>query len=179
MPNSAYGVQPMVMEFEARANRAGSPLASRHGEQVREPFRGIGIDVAGLVQSHSALKLVIDDCKDRNLPRNDHQGLRQDAFHHLPATDFAGLPPAGVFIVIALGLADNVAKDIPSMKLERVEQFMPRIAEPVDAAESSKPDKAIRSIVDHILDGPPWPDDLAEAICDRRRDDDRDISDYF
>jgi hypothetical protein len=72
-----------------------------------------------------------------------------------------------------------VAKYIPPMNLERVELPMPRIAEPVDAAESSKPAKAIRSIADHILDGPPWPDDLAKAICDRRRDDDRDISDYF
>jgi prevent-host-death family protein len=31
------------------------------------------------------------------------------------------------------------------------------------------------SIVDHILDGPPWPDDLVEAINDRSRDTGRDI----
>ncbi len=31
------------------------------------------------------------------------------------------------------------------------------------------------SIVDHILDGEPWPDDLVEAINDRPRGPDRDI----
>jgi hypothetical protein len=32
------------------------------------------------------------------------------------------------------------------------------------------------SIVDHILAGEPWPDDLVEAINDRPRGPDRDIS---
>jgi prevent-host-death family protein len=32
------------------------------------------------------------------------------------------------------------------------------------------------SIVDHILEGPPWPDDLIELINDRARDAGRDIS---
>ncbi len=32
-----------------------------------------------------------------------------------------------------------------------------------------------RSLVDHILDGPPWPDDVVDAINDRRSDDDRNI----
>jgi prevent-host-death family protein len=31
------------------------------------------------------------------------------------------------------------------------------------------------SIVDHILKGPPWPDDLVDAINDRSRDTGRDI----
>jgi prevent-host-death family protein len=33
-----------------------------------------------------------------------------------------------------------------------------------------------RSIVDHILEGPPWPDDLVEAINDRAHGDDRNIA---
>jgi prevent-host-death family protein len=33
-----------------------------------------------------------------------------------------------------------------------------------------------RSIVDHILDGPPWPDDVVDAINDRARDAGREIS---
>jgi prevent-host-death family protein len=32
-----------------------------------------------------------------------------------------------------------------------------------------------RSIVDHILEGPPWPDDLVDAINDRSRDTGRDV----
>lgn len=32
-----------------------------------------------------------------------------------------------------------------------------------------------RSIVDHILDGPAWPDDVVEAINERSRDTGRDV----
>jgi prevent-host-death family protein len=32
-----------------------------------------------------------------------------------------------------------------------------------------------RTIVDHIIEGPPWPDDVVEAINDRARDTGRDI----
>jgi prevent-host-death family protein len=32
------------------------------------------------------------------------------------------------------------------------------------------------SIVDHMLDGPPWPDDLVELINDRARDTGRDVA---
>jgi prevent-host-death family protein len=31
------------------------------------------------------------------------------------------------------------------------------------------------SIVDHILEGPPWPDDVVDAINTRPRDTDRDV----
>ncbi|HTT79858.1 MAG TPA: type II toxin-antitoxin system prevent-host-death family antitoxin [Stellaceae bacterium] len=33
-----------------------------------------------------------------------------------------------------------------------------------------------RSIVDHILDGPSWPDDVVDAINERPRDTGRDVS---
>ena len=33
-----------------------------------------------------------------------------------------------------------------------------------------------RSIVDDILEGPPWPDDVVDAINDRSRDPGRDIA---
>ena len=33
-----------------------------------------------------------------------------------------------------------------------------------------------RSIVDHIVEGPPWPDDVVDAINNRSRDPGRDVS---
>lgn len=36
-------------------------------------------------------------------------------------------------------------------------------------------DMARPSIVDHILEGEPWPDDLADAVKDRRNGRDRDL----
>ena len=33
-----------------------------------------------------------------------------------------------------------------------------------------------RSIVDHILDAPPWPDDVVDAINERSRDTGREVS---
>lgn len=33
-----------------------------------------------------------------------------------------------------------------------------------------------RSIVDHILEGPPWPDDVVDAINERSRDTGRDVT---
>jgi hypothetical protein len=42
--------------------------------------------------------------------------------------------------------------------------------EAYDALTAQRP-----SLVDHILDGPPWPDDLVEHINDRARDSGRDV----
>ncbi len=42
--------------------------------------------------------------------------------------------------------------------------------EAFDALTAQRP-----SLVDHILDGPAWPDDLVERINDRARDSDRDV----
>jgi prevent-host-death family protein len=42
--------------------------------------------------------------------------------------------------------------------------------EAYDALTAQRP-----SLVDHILDGPAWPDDLVERINDRARDSGRDI----
>ena len=45
----------------------------------------------------------------------------------------------------------------------------------ISAADFAKLTKSRRSIVDHILDGPAWPDDVVEAINDRSRDIGRDL----
>jgi prevent-host-death family protein len=46
----------------------------------------------------------------------------------------------------------------------------------VSEAEFAKPTSRRRSMVDHILEGEPWPDDLVDAINDRSRDTGRDIA---
>ena len=38
-----------------------------------------------------------------------------------------------------------------------------------------RPRRDIPSIVDHLLDGPVWPDDVVDAINDRSRDGGRDV----
>jgi hypothetical protein len=44
------------------------------------------------------------------------------------------------------------------------------------AARSGNGSKRRRTIVDHILDGEPWPDDVVESINQRSRDVGQDIN---
>jgi prevent-host-death family protein len=46
----------------------------------------------------------------------------------------------------------------------------------VSEEEFAKLSRPRRSIVDHILDGPPWPDDVVDAINERSRDTGRNIN---
>jgi hypothetical protein len=43
------------------------------------------------------------------------------------------------------------------------------------APDFAKLTKSQRSIVDHILEGPAWPDDIVDAINDRSPDTGRDL----
>jgi prevent-host-death family protein len=45
----------------------------------------------------------------------------------------------------------------------------------ISEADFAKLTKSRRSIVDHILEGPAWPDDIVDAINDRSPDTDRDL----
>ena len=45
----------------------------------------------------------------------------------------------------------------------------------VSATEFERLTAQRRSIVDHILEGPPWPDQLVEAVNARQRDTGRDV----
>lgn len=45
----------------------------------------------------------------------------------------------------------------------------------ISEADFAKLKRSRRSIVDHILDGPAWPDDIVDPINDRSRDTGRDL----
>jgi prevent-host-death family protein len=45
----------------------------------------------------------------------------------------------------------------------------------ISEEQFAKLTRSRRSIVDHILDGPPWPDEVVDAINERSRDTGRDV----
>jgi prevent-host-death family protein len=45
----------------------------------------------------------------------------------------------------------------------------------ISEEQFTKLTRSRRSIVDHILDGPPWPDEVVDAINERSRDTGRDV----